>query len=296
MPLVTVIVATNRTSPFLREALQSIAAQTYPHHETIVVDDGSPDAAALEAIVSEFDHARVERQRPSGVSTARNHGARLAHGELLAFLDDDDRWGPRYLAAQVATLREHPSAPAACCDVRSIGADGRPLPGTAGRARSDLDVIRRTTSLVTGTIMVRQTAFRSLGGFDESLAHAEDLDLMIGLTGLGPIAFTEEALFEYRTHDDNTTRRHRDLVRGIDRVLRRHRDRLEADAPAELVAAYRDSLRSNARYAWWSSLRSARHNLRTRHPLQATGDVLWAAGVAPLAPADAIMRRLRRIR
>ena len=78
-PLVSIVVATNRMSPFLPEALASAVAQTYRSTELVVVDDGSPDPEAVADAARAVPNSRTVRIAPSGVSTARNIGA---HADL----------------------------------------------------------------------------------------------------------------------------------------------------------------------------------------------------------------------
>jgi len=111
-PLVSVIIPAYNATAFLGETLDSVLAQTYPNLEIIVVDDGSTDDTP-DLLGSYGDRIRVLRQANSGQATARNHGAREAHGELLAFLDSDDLWDPDKIARQVELLDRFPTALAA---------------------------------------------------------------------------------------------------------------------------------------------------------------------------------------
>src|SRR5271168_2771000 len=104
-PLVSVVVPVFAGERFVGDALDSVAVQTYPHVETIVVDDGSPDRSV--EVASSRSGVRVLRERHRGVAAARNAGLAAARGELVAFLDQDDLWRPSKLALQVALLSEH---------------------------------------------------------------------------------------------------------------------------------------------------------------------------------------------
>ena len=294
VPLVSVVVATNRVSPFLAEALGSLAAQTHPRVETIVVDDGSPDPAAVDdAAASALPSARVLHRPSAGVSAARNAGAAEAGGELLVFFDDDDVCHPERLARQAALLMASPGAVACYCGMRTIDEEGRVLVEADQVAVHDrLDVARRRTGILLGNLMVRRADFDALDGFDPALRLAEDLDLVLKLAERGDLVFAPEALFDYRLHGANTTSRHRELTRSIDRIVHAHLDRARAAGDAPLVAAHRESLRTNGRYAWWGALRHARGEVRAKRIGSAASDVLWALRFAPLAPADAVMRRL----
>ena len=294
-PLVSVVVATNRVSPFLAEALASVAAQTYPRVEIIVVDDGSPDPDAVEAAVAAATpSARVLHRAPSGVSAARNSGAASAKGELLVFFDDDDLNHAERLAQQVARLTAAPAAVACYCGMRTIDIGGRVLVEADQTAvRDRLDVARRRTGILLGNLMIRRADFDAVGGFDPGLRLAEDLDLILSLSERGEFVFAPEALFDYRLHGANNTSRHRELARSIDDIVRAHLAAAQRGGDADLVAAHRESLRANGRFAWWGALRHARGETKAGRIRSAASDVWWALRFAPLAPVDAVVQRVR---
>lgn len=95
-PRFSVIIPNYNNAATLPRAIESVLVQTYPAHEIIVVDDGSQDHSS--AVIARFGAAVIHvHQSNSGVSAARNHGARVATGDWLAFLDADDV----YLAARL---------------------------------------------------------------------------------------------------------------------------------------------------------------------------------------------------
>lgn len=292
-PLVSVVVATNRAGPYLVEALESVAAQTWPRIELIIVDDGSPEPEAVERAAAVVPRARVVRQESAGVARARNYGAELAAGELLAFLDDDDRWHPRRLAEQVAVLQAAPAASASYCRMQTIDASGTRVlaPADQTAVRSHADVAARRTGIIAPNLLVRRDAFHRAGGFRAGLHHAEDLDLVLRLAELGEFVFAPEALVDYRAHSGNTTRRHRVLVAAIDAVLREHRQRARVRGEAELVRAFDESLRRNDRYAWWSAVRAARAGAGEGQLRAAGSELWWAIRTAPWAPLGKLVRR-----
>jgi len=88
-PLVSVIVPCYKQAQFLPEAVESVLGQTYPHVETIVVNDGSPDDT--EAVAKRYgDRIRYVWRPNGGISAARNTGIAQARGAYLKFLDSDD--------------------------------------------------------------------------------------------------------------------------------------------------------------------------------------------------------------
>jgi glycosyltransferase involved in cell wall biosynthesis len=114
--LVSVIIIFWNAEAFLGEAIASVVAQTYPHWELLLVDDGSTDGSTV--IAQQAVAAAPQRMRylchpqhaNRGMSASRNLGIAAAQGEYLAFLDADDVWLPEKLSRQVALLAAVPEA------------------------------------------------------------------------------------------------------------------------------------------------------------------------------------------
>src|ERR1700761_1458333 len=102
-PLVSVIIPCYKQAQYLPEAVESVLAQTYPHVETIVVNDGSPDDT--EAVAGRYgDRIRYVWRPNGGISAARNTGITQARGAYLKFLDSDDLLHPEQIARQMEAL------------------------------------------------------------------------------------------------------------------------------------------------------------------------------------------------
>lgn len=95
---ISVIIPAWNSERYLREALNSVFAQTKQPFEVIVVDDGSTDSTCQ---VARAFPVRYEYQDHAGAASARNKGLRLAQGEFIAFLDSDDLWLPQKLERQL---------------------------------------------------------------------------------------------------------------------------------------------------------------------------------------------------
>jgi len=123
-PLVTGVVPYFRAHEYIREAVGSLLAQTYPEVEVLVVNDGSfsPD----DAVLAEFDddpRVTVVTKTNGGEGTARTLGARIARGEYVVMLDSDNLLEPTFVERALAVLRADPELAYATCWLRMVGAD-----------------------------------------------------------------------------------------------------------------------------------------------------------------------------
>jgi len=104
-PRFSVIIPAYNSATTLARAVDSVLAQSYPAQEIIVIDDGSTDETA--DIAGRYgDKLRYLRQDNAGVSSARNHGARIAKGDWLTFLDADDWYYPNRLRLHAEWIGE----------------------------------------------------------------------------------------------------------------------------------------------------------------------------------------------
>lgn len=187
-PAVSVIIPTYDRWPMLGEAVESVLAQSFTDYELIVVDDGSSDGSANK-IGSLARDIRIIVQPRRGVSAARNHGARVARGRYLAFLDSDDLWRPRKLAVQTAFMMEHPDIGICQTEEIWIRRGVRVNPKAKHRKPSG-DVFRASLELCLvspSAVMMTKDLFDALGGFDENLPVCEDYDLWLRVAVRHPV-------------------------------------------------------------------------------------------------------------
>jgi len=201
---VSVVIATNRDSPYLRHAIASVQGQTIAVAEIVVVDDGSPVPDRVEQVATDLA-VRYLRQAPAGVSAARNRGAAATTGEWLAFLDDDDEWHPEKLAEQLAAIDSRPDAVACGTGHWIMDGDGAPTGVVAEFVAADRTEMLRGTAPLPHilTMLVRRDAFELVGGFDPCFPHAQDIEFTLRLLQLGQFAAAPRALAGYRRHAGN---------------------------------------------------------------------------------------------
>ena len=202
---VSAVVPVHNGSAYVAEAIQSILGQTRPPIECLVIDDGSTDGTA--EVVGRFGREiAYVRQDRSGVSTARNHGAALARGRLVAFLDHDDTWLPTKLERQLEALSA--SATIALCAVDVVDERGTIRRTMRLRPREDLitgmlmfDGTETVSCSSTG--LMRREQLLKIGGFDPALSVSADWDLLFRMALAGDVASVDESLVRYRVHGAN---------------------------------------------------------------------------------------------
>lgn len=260
-PLVSTVVPTYNRRALIERALDSALAQTHLPQEIIVVDDGSTDGTAELLRERYGDRLRYVAQPNAGVSCARNTGMRLARGEFIALLDSDDEWGPTKLTKQVAFMRAHPDYGMVLTDVRRVDGERREIDVYRRRdvIRTDgavLQYVLRDPAFVPASALFRRDVFERLGGFDESLRTAEDIDFHLRVAAAFKIGVIEEALtIAMRGHGglSNDDASDGDYVRVLERFVRAQADQIPSTARhAALFRTYVRNARSalaSGRYA-----------------------------------------------
>ena len=229
-PLVTVVVAVFNGERFLRSALESLYAQDYDPFEVVFVDDGSTDGSA--AIARSFPGIRYVHQENQGLAAARNRGLSLAHGDFLAYLDDDDLIPPHKLRRQAEYLVANPDVGCVLGRQQVMLELGVEPPEWLKRDTvfGDLDGIPFVSA------MIRTQLLRDVGGFDPSYRFAEDRDLFVRLREHGVrIDVIPEILLFRRFHGENMNFRLRPQKHPLLRSLKAKLDRERAAAGDEQV-------------------------------------------------------------
>ena len=236
-PTVSVITPVYNGRRFLRGTLESVARQTMAPLELIVVDDGSSDGSidVLDGFTPPFP-VRVVRQANKGQSAARNHGARVASGEFLAFLDQDDEWTPRHLERLTGLFREQPEVGWAYSDFDEFDESGTIVTrsflvefGFTSAKRTLLSCVQADLMVLPSASVVRRSAFLEVGGFDEELSGYEDDDLFVRFFRAGWVhRFMRESLTRFRIHGGGCSVSSRFLASRL-----RFFDKLSAILPAD---------------------------------------------------------------
>lgn len=208
-PKFSVVIPAYNASKYIADCVGSVLAQTEKDFEIIVVNDGSTDNTAQ--IVSSFSDERVNLVNRSngGLAVARNTGIRAAKGEVVAFLDADDRWCPDKLAAHRQALDENPQASVSYDLSAFIDEEGQRTGMRMAQAQRTLthQALLVKNYLGNGsTSVVRRQVLEEAGGFDEDLPRFVDHELWVRLAYRGhQFCQIPHVLTEYRTHSESFT-------------------------------------------------------------------------------------------
>jgi glycosyltransferase involved in cell wall biosynthesis len=206
--LVSVIIPCYNQAQFLGEAIESVLAQSYEPLEIIVIDDGSSDNTA--EVARRYPAAKYFHQKNAGRSAARNAGLRRSRGELVVFLDADDRLLPAALDTGVQCLEKHAECAFVSGHCRVIDSTGTVLAEPRQRVverEHYLQLLRGGNYIwCPATVVYRRRVFDFVHGFDPSLVPVEDYDVYLRVTKDFAAHCHGEVVAEYRQHSGNTSR------------------------------------------------------------------------------------------
>ena len=189
MPRVSVVIPTYNRADRLGGAIDSVLGQTLADLELVVVVDGSTDGTVelLERLAQGDARVRHVVQPNRGVGAARNHGILASRAQLIAFLDDDDRFLPGKLEAQCELLDRRPDLGWSYTYLEEVD-ERNGVNLVLGRAVRSYGELYRGYFVGTSTVLVRRAVLERSGLFleDRRLWGAEDSELWLRLAKVAP--------------------------------------------------------------------------------------------------------------
>lgn len=195
--LVSVVTPSLSQAGTIAATLESVARQTYPRVEHIVVDGGSTDGT-LEILRAAGDSVRWTSEPDRGMYDALNKGFAAASGEILAYLNTDDAWFPWTVETAVGALERHPEAGFVFGDLL--------IEEPSGTLRLDfhspflLAYLRRHAFLAQPTVFLRRSVWEAAGPFDASLELLGDVEYWLRIAERHPGRKVNEVLALQRNH------------------------------------------------------------------------------------------------
>jgi glycosyltransferase involved in cell wall biosynthesis len=202
--LVSVAIPAYNQAEFLREAIESVLAQTYQDIEIVVVDDGSTDHTR-DVCQSFGGRVRYVHQENDGTfgGGARTRAIRECKGDFVAILDQDDRWLPNKIASQVEVLKAATTFGAAFTGWRVIDAQGHVVSEEFNEAPSGdvFHLLLQQNWYLASSAMVRREIL--LNNLNNRGIKPDDYYLWLAIARNHKVAFISECLTEYRRHEEN---------------------------------------------------------------------------------------------
>jgi len=276
-PLVSIVIPCYNQALFLAEAIKGALRQTHSRVEVIVVDDGSTDDTRR--VASRYAGAGVVclAQANAGTAVARNRGWQASRGELLLFVDADDRLLPDAVARGCAALELAPEVGFVSGHVALIHADGTPdvVPVQDHEPAGYASLLRWNYVWTPGVVVYRRSALDATGGFDPRATGSADFDLNLRIARRQPIACHHAVVLEYRQHGANMTRDPALMLRSAVSVRRRERAHAE---------------RRGAAVAWRVGLTSAQADFGARLADRIKGDLVQGRYARALGGLACLLR------
>lgn len=307
-PTISVVIPTRDRARYLNQALDSVFAQTFLDYEIIVVDDGSTDETRrILAPLVEDKKIYYEYQQATGVSAARNRGIELARGQYVAFLDSDDLFLPDKLEKQYELFKENPTLGFVHCSFSKFDDGGNDLGvRDTSRFRGQLYpwMLQEWSILMAMPCMLMRTmVLKEIGGFDESMKWAEDMDLWRRVARKYRVGVVSEVLVKVRVHETSTTFERSGGAQGF----RRYLDKAFAEDPslsssfkrkayAKMHSKLAQNLLGNGSPNHMRLARKHSWESFVAWPLEMTALAAYLASFLPTNLRRFLVNRLRRIR
>ena len=203
MTLVSVVTPSYNQTRYVREAIESVRAQTYPQVEHVVVDAGSTDGTV--DVLTEYDGLRWISEPDRGQSHALNKGFALASGDVFGWLNADDAYEPTAIEDAVAAL-EGSGAALVYADVTRVNDDG--VNPRRIRSRPSFDLwteLNLGCGIYSPAVFFTREALESVGGVDESLHLTMDYDLWLRIGKRFPVRHVDAVWAVQRIHPEAKT-------------------------------------------------------------------------------------------
>jgi glycosyltransferase involved in cell wall biosynthesis len=205
-PQITVLMPVYNGEKYLREAIESILAQTFSNYEFLIINDGSADQSVN--IITAYDDPRIKlvhNDHNTGIVSALNKGLDLARGELIARMDSDDISRPERLFQQQNFMALHPDVGVCGTWIEYLETNSFWTPPTEHnqiKARLLID-----NPLAHPTVMIRTDVLRKHHLYYQPLYYlAEDYELWTRMAELTRLANIPQPLLKYRLHSRQLSR------------------------------------------------------------------------------------------
>lgn len=213
--LVSVIIPVYNGELYLKQAIDSIIAQTYQTIEIIVVDDGSIDNS--KKIVSSYPRIRYFFQENQGVAVARNRGIKEAKGEYIAFLDQDDLWTSNKLSLQLEYLLNNSQVDYVLGHQKLFLESGLEKPSWLNESY----LHKETPAYLLAALLCKKNLFDKVGIFNSEFKYGNDSDWFLRAIDHGlTFKILPELILLKRIHQNNESYKIKEMTLEVLQYLR----------------------------------------------------------------------------
>ncbi|MCZ8133157.1 MAG: glycosyltransferase [Steroidobacteraceae bacterium] len=234
---VSVVIPCFNRERYVAQTVRSVLDQSYTDVKVVVVDDGSTDRSmkVVESLMPEYPDRLFLLQHPDrgnhGQSAAINVGLRVCDSRYIAIIDSDDYWLPGKLETQVQVLEAEPGIGVVYSNGWAVDSEGRQLydlfPADHIETNACGALLLNCYLQLPSNALIRGTALRKAGLFDETLRAAQDHDMAIRLAEVTRFEYVPRFLYCYRRHAASISRtgamrRWRNGFKILEAAARRH--------------------------------------------------------------------------
>jgi glycosyltransferase involved in cell wall biosynthesis len=224
--LVSVVIPAYNRADKIEASIKSVQAQTYPHWEIIISDDGSKDNTkeVVDGLIAKDNRIRLITHQPNrGAQAARNAGIKASKGDWIAFLDSDDQWLPDSLERRLRIAQKE-NVPVVHSNAYIIHSNNKKelqkVPALSGQVYKD---VLRGEGPMFPCLLVKKEALERIGYLDESIPSYQEWDTAIRLAKIFPFGFEPEPTFIYDYRTENAISRDSARAgRGYEKIVFKH--------------------------------------------------------------------------
>ena len=200
LPFVSIVTPSFNQARFIQDAIDSVLVQNYPRLEQIVIDGGSADGT-VEVLRRYGDRIRWISEPDRGQAHALNKGWRMAHGEILGWLNSDDTYRPGAIQAVVNAFLSHPDVGGIYGDCDYVSATGKFLERYE-TGPFDYETFFRTSRspIPQPSMFIRRAIYEDIGPVNESLRLVMDWEYWLRVGRRYPILYLPQTLATFRVH------------------------------------------------------------------------------------------------
>lgn len=224
---ITIVISTYNRAEQLPRAVKSVLNQTFSNFELIIVDNASTDKT--QEVIQGFNDPRIRTIRHEsnkGGSAARNTGIKLARGEYIALLDDDDEWFPEKLKKQVQKIEGCPATVGLVYSGSEIYDENKKKVEQVNHPAYRGQVYQRLLlSTIIGSVssaLIRKKCFDQAGLFDEELTSCQDWDMWLRIARYYEFDFVPDVLTRINVHGAQISSNYQAMIPGRMRMVEKH--------------------------------------------------------------------------